>query len=450
MTRATPQAGPPFGKFLARRLLVISGIVVLLNSLAVGAYYWSDLPALEAEVVDDQIERIGTAMVGVNLPVDAAPRQLYNDHPQAYAFVIVDRGGETLDGMNRQLIPPGAVDVFADDWITRLDRPSSRLIVGGHELGGRTDGMRVVFVMQADPARLLWRAYLVEFYEHVWFPILPLVLVLIGANTFLIKRGLRPISAMAAWARDLRPGAPVPPPKVAVPAEIADLVDATQRSVERLAEAFEAEKRFAAEAAHALRTPVAVLLARVDSLPPGEIADRLRGDTVALSRTVQQVLASSRADVLAPLPDARTDLARLAEEVTGALAPFAYERGVDLSLDRPEQPVFARADAEGAELALTNLVENAILHGGAGRVVITVGPGPKVSVRDHGPGLPDTDSSRRLFDSFWRGPNAVPGGAGLGLAIVNRVQRAQGGTVDARNADGAGALFTLEYLPVEI
>jgi two-component system OmpR family sensor kinase len=432
---------------LTRRLLAIAGVVFVLNTLAVGIYYGSDLPTLQEEVVDHQVELIEAALVGRVLPPEADLRQLYSDHPQAYGFALVDRGGAILDAMNPELVPAGAVEIFADDWITRLERPTFPLVIGGSEFSGGAEGLRVVFVMQDDPARLLWLAYLTEFYEHVWFPILPLVLVLLGANTFLVRRGLAPISAMAAWARALRPGAPTAPPDVTVPAEIADLVDATQRSVERLAQAFETEKRHSAEAAHALRTPVAVLSARVDALPSGEMADLLRSDIAALARTVRQVLASSRADALTPDLATLADLSNLAADVTAALAPFAYERGVSLSLVDPGVPNLVRADPEGVELALTNLVENAILHGGGPTVVISVGPGPIITVRDRGPGLPDASNQDRLFTPFWRGPAAPAGGAGLGLAIVARVQNAQGGTVTARNASKGGAEFQLGYQP---
>jgi two-component system OmpR family sensor kinase len=445
---ARSRSGPPLAKFLARRLLVIAGIVFILNSVAVGLYYGSDRRALEAEAAAAQVERLQEAIEGAALPREAPVRRLYAEHPDAYAFALVDRGGVVIDAMNPHLIPPGATDLYADDWITRLDpdREGTPLVVAGHEFAGRQDGLRMVFVMAGDPARLLWRAYLGEFYKHVWLPILPLVLLLISANTLLIRRGLAPISAAAEWARALRPGAPTPPPDVRVPEEIADLVEATERSVGRLAQALQAEKRHAAEAAHALRTPVAVLVARVDALPPGETTDRLRADLSALSRTVQQVLASSRAEALPPAEEAGLDLRAPPETVTAALAPFAYERGVELELDLPETPVMALATAEGVELALTNHVENAILHGGAGRVGISVGPGPVVTVRDHGPGLPE-GAEGRLFDPFWRGRGAAQGGTGLGLAIVARVLRAQGGSVAARNAPGGGAEFVLTWPP---
>lgn len=441
---------PSLSQVLTRRLVLLAGTIFLLNSLAVGVYYGSDRRGLEAEVVARQTERIQREIDGSALPREAPVRRLYEDNPDAYAFALVDRGGELVEVMNPGLIPPGATDQFADDWITRLNTPGGRLIVAGHEFEGRADGLRMVFVMRADPARLAMRAYLAELYGHVWLPILPLVLLLIGANMFLIRQGVAPIAAAAAWARAIQPGAaaPPPPPVDKVPAEIADLIDATRRSLDRLTQALTAEKRRAAEAAHALRTPVAVLMARLDALPSGETADRLRSDLLALSRTVQQVLASARADALTTAEHGVIDLREPAQAATAALAPFAYTQGIELALDLPDRPVTAIADGEAVELALTNLVENAILHGRAGPVEIKVGPGACVTIRDFGPGLPLAGPGQ-MFDPFWRGPDAAPGGAGLGLAIVDRLQQALGGRVIARNADGGGAEFILTYRTAE-
>ena len=441
---------PSLSQVLTRRLVLLAGAIFLLNSLAVGIYYGSDRRGLEAEAVARQTERIQRELDGSALPREAPVRRLYEDHPDAYAFALVDRGGELVEIMNPDLIPPGATDQFADDWITRLDTPGGRLIVAGHEFEGRTDGLRMVFVMRADPAHLAMRAYLAELYGHVWLPILPLILLLIGANMFLIRQGVAPIAAAAAWARAIQPGAAAPPPPVdKVPAEIADLIDATRRSLDRLTQALTAEKRRAAEAAHALRTPVAVLMARLDALPSGEAADRLRSDLLALSRTVQQVLASARADAMTAAEHGVIDLREPAQAATAAVAPFAYTQGIELALDLPDRPVTVIADSEAVELALTNLLENAILHGRAGPVEIKAGPGASLSVRDYGPGLPLAEPGR-MFDPFWRGPDAAPGGAGLGLAIVDRLQQAQGGRVTARNAaSGGGAEFILTYRTAE-
>ena len=271
------------------------------------------------------------------------------------------------------------------------------------------------------------------------------VRVLIGVNALLIRRGLAPLAAAAAWARDLAPGRPAPPPPAAaLPAEVADLVDATRRALDRLSAAYEAETRHSAEAAHALRTPVAVLMARLDALPPGETTDRLREGVAALSRTVGQVLAASRAERLDVDGEAVVDLGSVARAVVARLAPFAYARGAELALDAPEGPVMALADTEGVEVALSNLVENAVLHGGAGPVRITVGPGPSIRVRDQGPGLPP-GAGEAAFTPFWRGKGAPPGGAGLGLSIVERIQCGRGGAIEAQAPEGGGACFVLTY-----
>jgi two-component system OmpR family sensor kinase len=434
----------PLAQALIRRLTLIAAVIVALNMLAVGYYYGSDRPELEAAVVADVTERLGAALQGGTLPADAPARAIFAQHPTAYAFALVDRTGTVVDAMNRGLIPPSAIDIYADDWVTAVDRPAGRLLYAGHEFRNRTDGLRVVFVMASDPENLLLRAFLSELRQHVWGPILPMAVLMIAASAVLIRRELAPVGRAAAWARAVRPGSVTPPPSGRVPAEVADLVEATQRALDRLASALAAETRHAAEAAHALRTPVAVLMARLDALPPGDTTDKLRADLAALSRTVQQVLAASRTDVLTAASEAALDLRQPAEAVAAALAPFAYDKGVELSLSMPDLPVTVRANREGVELALSNLIENAVLHGGPGAVEITVGPGPRVAVRDHGPGLPD-GAEARVFEPFWRAPGAAAGGTGLGLAIVDRLQRAHGGTVAVRSPEGGGCEVLLSF-----
>lgn len=434
----------PLAQLLIRRLGALAAVIVALNMLAVGLYYGSDRPGLEAEVVADVTGRLGAALEGSGLPADAPARTIFAEHPAAYAFALVDRGGAVVDAMNPALIPPSALDIYADDWVTAIDLPTGRLLYAGHEFRDRTDGLRVVFVMASDPENLLRRALLGELRQHVWGPILPMAILLIGAGALLIRRELAPVGRAAAWARAVRPGSLAPPPSGPAPAEVADLVEGTRRALDRLAAALAAETRHAAEAAHALRTPLAVLTARLDALPPGETTEKLRADLAALSRTVRQVLAASRTDVLTAPADAALDLRGAAAAVTAALAPFAYGEGVELSLSTPDAPVTVKANREGVELALTNLIENAVLHGGPGEVEIAVGPGPAVTVRDHGPGLPE-GAEARAFEPFWRAPGAAQGGTGLGLAIVDRLQRAQGGAVALHAPEGGGCAVTLSF-----
>jgi two-component system OmpR family sensor kinase len=439
----------PLARILTHRLAWIAVVFVAVNAIAIAAYYGSDRRALETEAIEREMERLAAALEYSPPRIEARVRDLYTANPSAYAFALIDQTGAVLDAANSHLIPAQATaaDVFADDWVTRLPTPDGMAVVAAHKLEASEDRLRLVFVMSGDPAGLLLRALVAEFVGHIWLPIVPIALVLIGANAFMIRRELAPVASAASWARSIRPGLPAtPPPEGRMPAEIAALVDATQRSLDRLNSALAAEKRQAAEVAHGLRTPVAVLVARVDALPPGETTERLRADLAALSRTVSQVLASAQADVLELATSSRVDLARIAESVTAALAPFGYAKGVELSLTLAGGQALANADADAVEVALSNIVENAILHGGPGSVEITVGPGPQLRVRDHGPGLPPGTRSK-LFEPFWRGEGAAPGGAGLGLAIVERLQRAQGGAVQAESPEGQGAEFVLSFRP---
>jgi len=434
---------------LTTRLFVIAAVALLLNMLVLGLHYGSDRRAMEGEIIEHRLDLLVDAVDPASGRVEPSARVLYEAHPEAYAFIVTTLEGRVLDTANPWLVPPGTLEeaAVADDWLAQRHSGSRTQLVASKKttLGGRD--FRIVFVMREDPAHLLPRALLAEFVGHIWLPIVPVVVLLIAANAVLIRRGLAPVTAAARWARAVRPGqAPAPLPAGDLPSEIGDLVDATRRSLHRLNDALSAEKRRAAEAAHALRTPVAVLSARLDALPPGPVTEQLRADVVALSRTVRQVLASVSSDALQVDEARRADLGSVVSRVAGALAGFGASREVELALDLPTQPIVVAADPAALELALSNLVENAIVHGGPGTVEITVGPGPELCVRDRGPGVPP-GAGRLLFEPFWRGEDAAPGGAGLGLAIVERVQRAQGGEVLVESPADGGAAFRLRFKP---
>ncbi len=439
----------PMARLLTRRLAWIALAVMLANLVLIWAYYGSDREALQDKVVERRMSVMEADLIasdygGYRIGPDA--RALFEAHPEAYGFALLGPDGVPLDQANGDLIPADALasSRFADDWIVRLPDGASRLIVASHTVGPVAADLRLVFVARGDPANLLARALLTELVRHIAVPLVPAILLLLGANALMIHRSLGPVSRAAAWARALHPGArdTAPRPQTGLK-DIDDLLDATGRALDSLTDALSAEKRRAAEAAHALRTPLAALTARLDQLPEGEATDRLRRDMAQLSRTVGQILASAKADMVAIEPGARADLGAIAEIVVAALAPVAIRRGAELELLRqPPTPDIA-GDSEAVALALTNLVENAIVHAG-GRITVTVGPGARIDVRDRGPGLPEGDADR-LFQAFRQGPKAPATGAGLGLSIAARIQRAHGGTVTARTHAEGGAEFRLAF-----
>ena len=448
MSTSRGQRSLPLAVGLTRRLVVVAAAVLAVAITGVALHYTRDPTYLQDAAVQWRMTRLEAALTPApdgGLVLDPDVHVLFERHPDAYAFALLDRDGAILDGANLHLLPLPAREtgMFATDWIARPDDMPGG-VVASHRIGDAERYLRLVFVARSDPADLVRYALLREFAEHALLPLGPAFLILLGANALMIRRGLRPLGAAAAWARAVRPGVAAPPlPITGAAPEIADLVSAARRAMDRLSEALEGERRRAAEAAHALRTPVAVLTARLDGLPDSPAATRLRADVAALARMVRQVLDSTSAEMATVDENTAVDLAAVAEETVAALAPFGFEKGVALGLDVDPGLEPAIGEARAIGLALGNLVENAILHGST-TVCVRAGPGPTLLVEDDGPGLPSEDREH-LFEPFRRGASAPPGGAGLGLAIVARVQRAHGGTVETGDAPRGGALFRLTY-----
>lgn len=439
---------PRLQRRLASRLILIALAVVLINIGFVAVFDASDRSGLLIDLTKRQVKELEASYLASGSRVEALVEdqgEIYLDHPGAYAFALIDANGTLLGGRNVGLIPldmlsPGP---FATDWLAWPNGTGVLPVLATHSIAGSDPPTSVVFYMVDDPADLLGAEVLDEFRGHVWLPLLPIAILLIGGTLLTLRRGLRPVAEAAAWARLIEPGQRVPPlDQTNAPAEIFDLTDAVQRSIARLDAELSAEQRRAAEAAHALRTPVAVLVARLDELPGDPVFDAVKTDIRALSRMVTQFLSSAGADRLEVSADLRVDLNAVARKVVADLVPFADAQGAEIDLVPAAAPLIVRGSADAIGLALTNLIENAIIHA-KGLVEVQVGPGPTLSVRDHGPGLPE--DAGNLFEPFQRGKGAARGGAGLGLAIVSRIQRAHGGTVEASPALGQGAVFRLSY-----
>ena len=141
----------------------------------------------------------------------------------------------------------------------------------------------------------------------------------------------------------------------------------------------------------------------------------------------------------------RADLAKVAEKSISDVFPLAEKHGCEIVLANNEEPTLVKGSADAISLALCNLIENSIYHAGPGIIEVSIGPGPTLTVRDYGSGLP-IETSKELFEPFNRGHSAPRGGAGLGLAIISRIQRAHTGGVEAENAPDGGAVFKLSYM----
>jgi two-component system sensor histidine kinase MprB len=230
--------------------------------------------------------------------------------------------------------------------------------------------------------------------------------------------------------------------------------DRLQASRDALAASVSAQRQLVADASHELRTPVTSLRTNVEVLlDPGSAAlgdderrrllDDMRGQSEELTLLINDVIELARGDEpLQAVDDVRLD------EVVAEAVGRAQRDAPGVRFTTSLAPVVVRGDAERLGRAVGNLLSNAAKHSPPDGVVDVVAGDGVVSVRDHGPGVPDEDKPL-IFDRFYRGATTRGRpGSGLGLAIVRQVASAHGGSVTVEDAPGGGALFRIS-LPVE-
>jgi signal transduction histidine kinase len=293
-----------------------------------------------------------------------------------------------------------------------------------------------------------WRDVLgSEFNEELLPVLLPTLLAALIIGALTLQDGLRPLQQIARAAAGITPAASEKRlPSSDLPRELAALVAAINAALDRLDEGFRAQRDFTADAAHQLRTPLAILTAHLDTLGNRAEAAALRDDVARMSRLVEQLLQVAELEALTLKPEEMTDLSALAVEVAEALAPLAVARGRDIAVLGAEAPVLIHGNHDSLHQALRNLVENALNHTGEGTAVdiaVQARP-PTLSVRDRGPGVAVVDRDK-LFQRFWRADRSSGRGAGLGLAIVQRIAAAHGAEVALDDAPGGGARFTITF-----
>jgi len=271
-------------------------------------------------------------------------------------------------------------------------------------------------------------------------------LVFALAGALAVRSVLRPIRAAEEAARSVGGrNLAARLPEDGMPAEIRPLVQAFNGVLERLERSFQAQERFIANAAHELKTPLALARARVDAgLDDDEERARLLHDLDAMGRQVQQMLQMAQvADPMALRRRAVRPL-EVAREVLDHLAFKAHRRDVTLHLHEPAGDLRIEADAGAVFVLMKNLVENALDFSPPGSDVGLWLDEAGLRVDDHGPGVPP-EHRAQVFERFWRAPGQSRPGSGLGLALVSEIATAHGWTVSCGQAPGGGASFSVRW-----
>lgn len=258
----------------------------------------------------------------------------------------------------------------------------------------------------------------------------------------LAARSLRTL-ARAADTIDATAGKRQLLPEQGLPTEVSTLVRAINDMIRRVETAHEEQEMFLATAAHELRTPMAVLRTRLEELPESATKEELRDDVRRIASLVDQLLRLMQIRNNDDLPD-EVDLVATARDVVAERAPLTVDRGVDIELESQTKALLVKGHRGLVGVAIANLVDNALSFSQPGDTLkVSVDASGGVSVRDQGPGVPVAELER-IFEPFAKNPPNRQG-HGLGLAIVRAVMSAHGGSVAARNIEGGGTTFALQF-----
>ncbi|WP_018268102.1 sensor histidine kinase [Methylosinus sp. LW4] len=274
-------------------------------------------------------------------------------------------------------------------------------------------------------------------------------LLSIGAAWFAVRRGLAPLRSLSQEASriDLE-SLDARLSTTDVPSEAAPLVRAVNEALSRLDASATRLRRYFANAAHELRTPLAILRARIEDREdtPTFKSDLLR-DAGRLQVVVEQMLVASRlAESQLPL-DQIIDLAEAVRQIVSrhVLLALRCERSIEFEASDPSPKV--RGNLRAVECVIANIVDNALrAEPIGGTVLVRVGSDAVVEVIDHGEGLSPSDQAT-AFEPFWRKSDALPG-TGLGLAITKELLDKLGGRIWIEETPGGGATFKIAFQPI--
>jgi len=284
----------------------------------------------------------------------------------------------------------------------------------------------------------------------LWFS-LPLLALLLWIA---VMRGLRPLDKLASEVEQREPDNLAALDASSAPREVVPLIERLNRLFSRIDASMQKERRFTADAAHELRTPVAAIkaqaqVARAASGEPERIhaLDNAILGCDRAAHLIEQLLTLARVDTLGDSMAKPCQLRVIAAEVIAALAPAALEKGVQLELLAGNEAA-VRGNPELLRMLMRNLLDNSIQHTSPGtsvQVGITHESGDIcLSVSDNGPGIPEQERAK-VLERFYRPLGTQASGSGLGLSIVKRIAEVHGATLQMLPVNSGQGLNVTVY-----
>jgi two-component system sensor histidine kinase TctE len=471
MSRAAgemPVAGPSVRRALLRPLLWSWGLGLL--AAVIGAYWLARSSANQAfdRGLQDEVSALAAKVTwsdrGPLLDLSRQAMELVTwDRDDRNGYAMVDSEGNALAGDSHVPVPAAK--------LRRASFAQPRLFDGefdGEPVRGAIFSLSspmldrsvsVIVVQTKNKRDVLMR----DLQLSIVLPALALGSLTFGMIGWGIRRGLQPLRDVSTEValRDSQDWRPLPLQQV--PREAVPLIERINSLLADVEQSIQLQRRFVADAAHQLRTPVAGIRVLAQNLaeelathPQEEAAWRplvaqLERSTDRMSRLIGQLLSLARSETALSI-DAEhetLDIVPLLRESAEPLVLRALREGRSLVLEAPDAAVPARAHPLWLGEVVNNLLDNALRYGGP-HVMLRVAPrgegGAEVIVEDDGPGVPE-EHLAQLFEPFWRGERADlrnDGGTGLGLTIAREVVQRLGGRIEAATRpEVQGLRFTI-------
>lgn len=422
-------------------LIWMTGLLVIVGLAAIPiAYVYARNEA--AEFLDSQLRQIALN-AGMGLPQATGPAAEDQDPEDRFAITIWDAAGRVVhQSLPDVRIPQQAMPGFAN---VSADGESWRIYTV-------TDQARTVQVAQRETVRAeIADSAALGAAAPVIF-VIPLLWVVEG---WAMNRMIGRLNDLAGDIAARSATATVPIPIAGVPSEVKPLVDSMNGLIARLQAAAEARRRFLADAAHELRTPLAAMQIQVDNLAAGGAGqdDRVAALAAGVKRAgalVNQLLSLERLEEASAGVGGAFDLRALLLDCVAECAPLAQSKDVDIGVAFTADAVIQGVEREVRAL-FASLIDNATRYtpaGGKIDVALFRRDGRAVvEIVDTGPGLPK-GAETRIFDRFYRGAPEDTEGTGLGLTIARRIAERHGFELTVENrADGSNGAIARVVMP---
>ena len=383
----------------------------------------------------------------LRLKLPAPIAEMYSEAYGRYAFAVLDEAGDVLFSSlpgNRAISGAPARDTS----VTYFTAGGGSGEIYGVSLPAQIGDRKLAVEVSQDLAHrdVLIDDIVASFFTRVGWVTAPILLLLLVIDVVIFRRALRPIVAASALAERIGPTrTDLRLPEERMPQEVLPLVRAVNQALDRLEEGFRGQREFTADAAHELRTPLAILRAQIDMIADRELAQSLRQDVEGMSRLVNQLLDMAELETFVVAPEETADLVAVSTEVATYLAPIALSHDKRVAVTGIRAPVLVHGNAESLARAVRNLVENALTHTPRSTTVeIDIDPSGALRISDRGPGVPAAEREH-IFRRFWRRDRRRSGSSGLGLSIVARIADMHDARISVADRTGGGAVFTLRF-----